>query len=136
MKLGLQIPDFTWPGGAKQIGPTLATIAKTADEAGFDSIGVMDHFFQIRSIGPSEREMLEAYTCLGFLAAHTKRAKLMTFVTGVHYRYPGILAKIVTTLDVLSGGRAWLGIGAGWTRTRGRSLGGPFPRAAEPLGAR
>ena len=127
MKLGLQIPDFTWPGGAKQIGPTLATIAKTADEAGFDSIGVMDHFFQIRSIGPSEREMLEAYTSLGFLAAHTKRAKLMTFVTGVHYRYPGILAKIVTTLDVLSGGRAWLGIGAAWNEEESRGLGVPFP---------
>src|SRR6202163_1784105 len=131
MKLGLQIPDFTWPGGAPKIGPTMATIAKTADEAGFDSIGVMDHFFQIRSIGPSEREMLEAYTTLGFLAAHTKRAKLMTFVTGVHYRYPGILAKIVTTLDVLSGGRAWLGIGAGWNIDESRGLGVPFPPLKE-----
>ena len=131
MKLGLQIPDFTWPGGAAKIGPTLATIAKTADEAGFDSIGVMDHFFQIRSIGPSEHEMLEAYTTLGFLAAHSKRAKLMTFVTGVHYRYPGILAKIVTTLDVLSGGRAWLGIGAGWNEEESRGLGVPFPPLKE-----
>jgi F420-dependent oxidoreductase-like protein len=127
MKLGLQIPDFTWPGGAARIGPTLASIAKTADEAGFDSIGVMDHFFQIRAVGPSEHEMLEAYTTLGFLAAHTKRAKLMTFVTGIHYRYPGILAKIVTTLDVLSGGRAWLGIGAGWNEEESRGLGVPFP---------
>ena len=131
MKLGLQIPDFTWPGGPQQVGPTLATIAKTADEAGFDSIGVMDHFFQIRSIGPSEREMLEAYTTLGFLAANAKRAKLMTFVTGVHYRYPGILAKIVTTLDVLSGGRAWLGIGAGWNEEESRGLGVPFPPLKE-----
>lgn len=89
----------------------------------------MDHFFQIRSIGPSEQEMLEAYTTLGFLAAHTRRAKLMTFVTGVHYRYPGILAKIVTTLDVLSGGRAWLGIGAGWNEEESRALGCPFLRS-------
>jgi F420-dependent oxidoreductase-like protein len=134
LKLGLQIPDFTWPGGAAKIGPTLATIAKTADEAGFDSIGVMDHFFQIRSIGPSEHEMLEAYTTLGFLAAHSKRTKLMTFVTGVHYRYPGILAKIVTTLDVLSGGRAWLGIGAGWNEEESRGLGVPFPPLKERFG--
>jgi F420-dependent oxidoreductase-like protein len=131
MKLGLQIPNFTWPGGDAQIGPTLATIAKTADAAGFDSVGVMDHFFQIRSIGPSEREMLEAYTTLGFLAAHTKRAKLMTFVTGVHYRHPGILAKIVSTLDVLSGGRGWLGIGAGWNEEESRGLGVPFPPLKE-----
>ena len=131
MKIGLQINNFTWPGGAAQIGPTLSAIAKTADVAGFDSIGVMDHFFQIRAIGPSEHEMLEAYTTLGFLAAHTKRAKLMTFVTGVHYRHPGILAKIVTTLDVLSGGRAWLGIGAGWNEEESRGLGVPFPPLKE-----
>ena len=131
MKIGLQVPDFTWPGGAAQIGPTLAKIAATADAAGFDSIGVMDHFFQIRSIGPSEHEMLEAYTTLGFLAAHTKRAKLMTYVTGVHYRWPGILAKIVTTLDVLSGGRGWLGIGAGWNEEESRGLGVPFPALKE-----
>ena len=112
MKLGLQIPDFTWPGGAEQIGPTLAKIAKTADDAGFDSIGVMDHFFQIRAVGPTEHEMLEAYTALGFLAAHTKRAKLMTIVTGVHYRHPGLLAKIVTTLEKLqSRSRAWFELG-------------------------
>ena len=131
MKLGLQIPDFTWPGGAEKLGPTLATITKTADEAGFDSIGVMDHFFQIPAIGPSEHEMLEAYTTLGFLAAHSKRARLMTIVTGVHYRHPGILAKIVTTLDVLSGGRGWLGIGAGWNEEESRGLGVPFPSLKE-----
>ena len=131
MKLGLQIADFTWPGGPAQLGPTLATIARTADDAGFDSIGVMDHFFQIGRVGPPEHEMLEAYTTLGFLAAHTKRAKLMTFVTGVHYRHPGILAKIATTLDVLSGGRAWLGIGAGWNEEESRGLGVPFPPLKE-----
>lgn len=131
MKLGLQIPDFTWPDGSKKLGSTLATIARTADEAGFDSIGVMDHFFQIGSVGPVEHEMLEGYTTLGFLAANTKRAKLMTIVTGVHYRHPGILAKIVTTLDVLSGGRAWLGIGAGWNEAESRGLGIPFPPLKE-----
>lgn len=131
MKLGLQIPDFTWPGGAEKLGPTLATITKTADEAGFQSIGVMDHFFQIPAIGPSEHEMLDAYTTLGFLAAHSKRARLMTIVTGVHYRHPGILAKIITTLDVLSGGRGWLGIGAGWNEEESRGLGVPFPSLKE-----
>ena len=95
MKVGLQIPDFTWPGGAAQIGSTLARIARTADDAGFDSIGVMDHFFQIAMVGPPENEMLEAYSTLGFLAANSSRAKLMTLVTGVHYRHPGLLAKTV-----------------------------------------
>jgi F420-dependent oxidoreductase-like protein len=131
MKLGLQIPDFTWPGGAEKLGPTLATVARTADDVGFNRIGVMDHFFQIERLGPPEHEMLEAYTALGFLASHTKRAKLMTFVTGVHYRHPGLLAKAVTTLDVLSGGRAQLGIGAGWNEQESRGLGVPFPPLKE-----
>jgi len=132
MKLGLQIPDLTWPDGGWRLGPTLATIARTADEAGFDRICVMDHFFQIGLLGPPEREMLEAYTTLGFIAAHTSRAQLMTLVTGVHHRHPGVLAKIVTTLDVLSGGRAALGVGAGWYEEECRALGIPFP----PLGER
>jgi F420-dependent oxidoreductase-like protein len=114
VKIGLQIPDFTSPGGPARLGADLATVARTADDAGFDFIAVMDHFFQIGVIGPPEGEMLEAYTTLGYLAACTSRAKLVTLVTGVVYRHPGILAKIVTTLDVLSGGRAWLGIGAAW----------------------
>ena len=91
----------------------------------------MDHFFQIGPIGPPEREMLEAYTTLGYLAASTSRAKLLTLVTGVTYRHPGILAKIITTLDVLSGGRAWLGIGAAWNEEESRGLGIPFPPIAE-----
>ncbi len=127
MKIGLQIPDFTWPGGPAELAATLARIGGTADQAGFDSISVMDHFFQISMVGPPEREMLEAYSTLAFLAAHTSRAKLMTLVTGVHYRHPGLLAKTVTTLDVLSGGRAWLGIGAGWNEEESRGLGVPFP---------
>jgi F420-dependent oxidoreductase-like protein len=131
MKIGLHIPDFTWDGGDPAIGPTLAKVARTADEAGFDRISVMDHFFQIRNHGPAEHAMLEAYTALGFLAAHTERATLLTLVTGVIYRYPGILAKQVTTLDVLSGGRAWLGIGAGWNEEESRALGLDFPPMSE-----
>ena len=104
MQIGLQIPDYTWPGGPARLGRDLATVARTAEEAGFDFISVMDHFFQIGVIGPPEHEMLEAYTTLGYLAGCTDRARLMTLVTGTVYRYPGILAKIVTTLDVLSGG--------------------------------
>jgi F420-dependent oxidoreductase-like protein len=131
VKIGLQIPDYSWPGGPARLGADLATVGRAADDAGFDFIAVMDHFFQIGVIGPPEREMLEAYTTLGYLAACTSRAKLITLVTGVVYRYPGVLAKIVTTLDVLSGGRAWLGIGAAWNEEESRALGIPFPPVAE-----
>ncbi len=132
MKVGLQICSFTWPGGPEAIGPTLARIARQADEVGFDSIWVMDHFFQIRGVGKPEEPMLEGMTALGFLAAHTQRARLGLMVGGVHYRYPGLWVKATTTLDVLSGGRAWLGIGAAWNEDESRSLGFPFP----PLGDR
>jgi F420-dependent oxidoreductase-like protein len=131
VRIGLQIPDFTTPNGPSRLGADLATVARTADEAGFGWIAVMDHFFQIGVIGPPEREMLEAYTTLGYLAACTSRAKLVTLVTGAVYRHPGILAKTVTTLDVLSGGRAWLGIGAAWNEEESRALGIPFPPVAE-----
>jgi F420-dependent oxidoreductase-like protein len=131
MQIGVQIPDFTFPGGPARLGADLAAIARAADDAGFDFIAVMDHFFQIGLIGPPEREMLEAYTTLGYLAACTSRIKLLTLVTGTVYRYPGILAKTVTTLDVLSGGRAWLGIGAAWNDEESRGLGIPFPPVAE-----
>jgi F420-dependent oxidoreductase-like protein len=131
VKIGLQIPDFTWPGGPAELAAKLAAIARTADEAGFEFISVMDHFFQIEVLGPPDRDMLEAYTTLGYLAACTSRAKLVTLVTGTVYRHPGILAKIVTTLDVLSGGRAWLGIGAAWNEQESRGLGIPFPPVAE-----
>jgi F420-dependent oxidoreductase-like protein len=131
VQIGLQIPDFTWPGGPARLGADLATVAAAADDAGFDFISVMDHFFQIGVIGPPEREMLEAYTTLGYLAGCTSRAKLLTLVTGTVYRHPGILAKIITTLDVLSGGRAWLGIGAAWNEEESRGLGIPFPPVAE-----
>ena len=131
MKLGLSIDDFTWPAGPSKLGTTLAQIARTADQAGFESIWVMDHFWQIRGNGPPEHEMLEGYSALAFMAAITSRARLGTMVTGAVYRYPGVLAKTVTTLDVLSGGRAWLGIGAAWNEAESRGLGIPFPPIAE-----
>ena len=131
MQIGVQIPDFTTPGGPARLGADLAAVGRAADEAGFGFIAVMDHFFQIGVIGPPEREMLEAYTTLGYLAGVTSRAKLLTVVTGTVYRHPGILAKTVTTLDVVSGGRAWLGIGAAWNEEESRGLGIPFPPVAE-----
>jgi len=131
MKIGLDIADFTWPAGPAKIGSTLGDIARTADEVGFDSIWVMDHFWQIRMNGPEHHEMLEGYSALSYIAAVTKRAKLGTMVTGVVYHHPGILAKTVTTLDVLSGGRAWLGIGAAWNEAESRGLGIPFPPIKE-----
>jgi F420-dependent oxidoreductase-like protein len=131
MRIGLQIPSFTWPGGAAEIGPRLATIAKTADDAGFYSLWVMDHFFQIEYIGPADEPMLEGYATLNFMAGVTRRAKLGTLVTGVTYRHPGILVKTVSTLDVLSGGRAYLGIGAAWNERESVGLGVPFPPLKE-----
>jgi F420-dependent oxidoreductase-like protein len=127
VKIGLQISSFTWPGGDAAIGPTLAQVCRTADDAGFDSIWVMDHLFQIRSVGEVEEPMLEGTTALGFMAAHTQRARLGLMVGAVPYRYPGVWLKSVTTLDVLSEGRAWLGIGAAWNVEEARSLGIPFP---------
>ena len=132
MKLGLQIPSFTWPGGTPDIGATLARVVKAADEVGFDSIWVMDHFFQIRGVGRPEEPMLEGMTALGFMAAHSKRARLGLMVGGVHYRNAALWVKATTTLDVLSGGRAWLGIGAAWNQEESQALGFPFP----PLGER
>jgi len=131
MKLGLDIADFTWPAGPAKLGSTLGQIGRTADQAGFDSIWVMDHFWQIRMNGPEHHEMLEGYSALSYMAAVTSRAKLGTMVTGAIYRHPGILAKTVTTLDVLSGGRAWLGIGAAWNEAESRGLGIPFPAIKE-----
>ena len=131
MKIGLTVEDFTWRGGPARLGSTLADIARTADQAGFESIWVMDHFWQIGHNGPPDHEMLEGYTALAFMAGLTSRVRLGTMVTGAVYRYPGVLAKTVTTLDVLSGGRAWLGIGAAWNEAESRGLGIPFPPIAE-----
>jgi F420-dependent oxidoreductase-like protein len=127
VKLGLQISSFTWPGGDAEIGPTLARICRAADEVGFDSLWVMDHLFQIRSVGEVEDPMLEGMTALGYMAAHTQRARLGLMVGAVPYRQPGLWLKATTTLDVLSGGRAWFGIGAAWNIEEARSLGVPFP---------
>jgi F420-dependent oxidoreductase-like protein len=131
MLIGLSIGDFANPRGPECLGLDLAAVARAADQLGFDSLSVMDHFFQIRLIGPPEREMLEGYTTLAYLAGQTQRLTLGTMVTGVHYRHPGLLGKIVTTLDVLSGGRAWLGIGAGWNEDESRGLGVLFPPLTE-----
>jgi F420-dependent oxidoreductase-like protein len=132
MKVGLQVCSFTWPGGPEAIGPTLARVTRQADDAGFDSIWVMDHFFQIRGVGKVEEPMLEGMTALGFMAANSTSARLGLMVGGIHYRYPGLWIKATTTLDVLSGGRAWFGIGAAWNQEESRALGFPFP----PLGER
>jgi F420-dependent oxidoreductase-like protein len=131
MKIGLQIPIFTWPGGPPELGPKLSQIARTAEDSGFDSIWVMDHHFQMEMIGRAEMDMLEAYTTLGFIAGQTSKVGLGALVTGVTYRHPGILIKQVTTLDVLSGGRAWLGIGAAWYEREHLGLGVPFPPVKE-----
>ncbi len=139
MRIGLQIPNFTYPGGPARLGTTLADIVRAADEAGFYSVWVMDHFFQIgnrdrqNGLGPPEDEMLESYTTLGYFAGLTRRVKLGALVTGVVYRYPGILVKTVTTLDVVSGGRAYFGLGAAWNELESRSLGVPFPPPGERL---
>jgi F420-dependent oxidoreductase-like protein len=132
VKIGLQVPSFTWPGGPARIAGTLAEIARAADDTGFHSLWVMDHFFQISMVGPPEQDMLEGYSALGYLAAVTRKIKLGTMVTGVIYRYPGILVKAATTLDVLSGGRMYFGIGAAWNEQESKGLGVPFP----PLGVR
>jgi F420-dependent oxidoreductase-like protein len=131
MKVGLHVADFTWDGGPPALGSRLGEIARRAEDAGVDRISVMDHVWQIGHLGPPEHEMLEAYTALGFLAAVTERVKLLTVVTAVVYREPGLLAKAVTTLDVLSGGRAMLGIGAAWNEEEARGLGLFFPPTAE-----
>ena len=131
MKLGLHIADFTWDGGAAALRGHLGEIATRAEDAGYDRVSVMDHVWQIGHLGPPEHEMLEAYTALGYLAAKTERVKLLTVVTAVVYREPGLLAKAVTTLDVLSGGRAMLGIGAAWNEEESRGLGLFSPSTAE-----
>ncbi len=131
MRVGLQVSNFTWPGGPAEIGATFGRIAEEAEGAGFASLWVMDHFFQISMIGPAELEMLEGYSALAFAAGRTKQIKLGTLVTGVTYRHPGVLIKTVTTLDVLSGGRAYLGIGAAWNEEEHRGLGVPYPATAE-----
>lgn len=132
MELGMHVADFTWDGGTPAIGPTLADTARAAEAAGVSRLTVMDHFWQMGGdIGPQENAMLEAYTTLGFLAAHTERVLLHTLVTGTVYREPGVLAKQISTLDTLSGGRAGLGLGAAWYADEAHGLGIPFPSTKE-----
>ena len=131
MRIGIHLPRFTYAGGPATLGADLARIARAADAAGVDRLSVMDHVWQIGVHGPVDDPMLEAYTTLGFLAAHTSRVQLLTLVTGVTYRDPGLLAKMVTTLDVLSGGRAMCGVGAAWNEEESRGLGLFFPPTAE-----
>jgi len=131
MKLGLQVPNFTYPQGQENLGDMFGLIAERAERAGFSSLWVMDHFFQIGFVGPAEHEMLEGWSALAFAAARTNRIKLGTMVTGITYRYPSILVKTATTLDVLSHGRAYFGVGAAWNEEEHLGLGVPFPPLAE-----
>src|SRR5262249_27799274 len=131
MKIGLHVSSFTWNGGPSTIGRDLKNIAVAAEDNGFTRLSVMDHVWQIHMIGPPEQDMLEAYTTLGYLAACTTKIELLAWVTAVVYREPGLLAKAVTTLDVLSEGRAMLGIGAAWNEEESLGLGLPFPPTGE-----
>jgi F420-dependent oxidoreductase-like protein len=131
VKLGIHFIDFSLPGEPESLASTLSTAARTADEAGCDVFTLMDHWFQMEHFRTSYDPMLEGYTSLGFIAGQTQRIRLSLLVTGVTYRHPGLLAKIVTTLDVLSGGRAQLGIGAAWYEREHRALGVPLPPVAE-----
>jgi F420-dependent oxidoreductase-like protein len=131
MRIGVHLVKFDFEGGPAAIGPTVAAVGAAAEEAGLDNLSLMDHYLQLEFMGPPDGQMLEGYTTLGFLAAHTSTVDLQLLVTGVTYRQPGLLAKIVTTLDVLSGGRAVLGLGAAWYEQEHRALGVPFPRLAE-----
>lgn len=131
MRVGLQVPDFTWSDGQGALGDTFATIAQRAERVGLYSFWVMDHFFQLSILGPPEHEMLEGYSALSFAAGLTNRIKLGTLVTGVTYRYPSLLVKTATTLDVLSHGRTYFGIGAAWNEEEHHGLGVPFPSTAE-----
>ncbi len=131
MKLGIHYPDFSHPGGSGAIAADLTATARAADVGGCAQFTLMDHYFQMEQRAPATEPMLEGYTALGYLAGQTSRIRLGLLVSGVTYRHPGLLAKVVTTLDVLSGGRAMLGIGAAWYEREHRGLGVPFPPTSE-----
>jgi F420-dependent oxidoreductase-like protein len=132
MRVSINLTNYTWPNSPQGLGPELARLVAAADQAGLDTVWVADHLLQADpTAAPDDTEMLEAYTTLGFLAAHSERVRLGTMVTGVTYRPPALLVKAVTTLDVLSGGRAWLGIGAGYQQDEAQAMGLPLPPVAE-----
>ena len=131
MRVGIHNVRFDFPGGPASIAPTLAATARAAEDAGVSTFTLMDHWFQMDQMAPATDPMLEGYTALGFVAGLTERMTLGLLVTGVTYRHPGLLAKIVATLDVLSGGRAQLGIGAAWYEREHLGLGVPYPPVAE-----
>ncbi|MDP9236018.1 MAG: LLM class F420-dependent oxidoreductase [Chloroflexota bacterium] len=131
MKIGLQVPYFTWPSGPEKLGEQFGALAKRAEDAAFASFWVMDHFFQLPGLGAPDQDMLEGYSALSFAAARTSTIKLGTMVTGITYRQPGVLVKTATTLDVLSGGRAYFGVGAAWFEQEHLGLGVPFPPLKE-----
>ncbi len=131
MRLGIHVANFTLPGGPAALAPALAATARAAEAGGCAQLTLMDHWFQMEQFATAQDPMLEGYTALGFLAGQTSRIDLGLLVTGVTYRHPGLLAKIVTTLDVLSGGRAVLGIGAAWYEREHLGLGVPYPPVAE-----
>jgi F420-dependent oxidoreductase-like protein len=131
MQVGFHFWNYTVPGAPATLPTVLAETARAADQGGFAQFTVMDHWFQMEAMAPATDPMLEAFTTLGFLAAHTERLRLGPLVAGVTYRYPALLAKIVSTLDVLSSGRAMLGIGAAWYEREHRGLGVPFPAISE-----
>jgi F420-dependent oxidoreductase-like protein len=132
MRVSINVTNYSWPGGPGRLGAELGALARDAEEAGVDTVWVSDHLLQADpTAGPGETEMLEAYTTLGFLAARTERVRLGTMVTGVTFRPPALLVKAVTSLDVLSGGRAWLGIGAGYHGEEADAMGLPLPPVAE-----
>jgi F420-dependent oxidoreductase-like protein len=131
MHVDLHVSRFDWAGGPVGIGPGVADLAERAEAIGVRTLSFMDHFFQMDAVAPAEDPMLEGYTALGFVAGRTRRLRLRLLVTGVTYRFPGLLAKTVTTLDVVSSGRAELGIGAAWYEREHRGLGVPFPPVSE-----
>ncbi|MEZ3159465.1 LLM class F420-dependent oxidoreductase [Microbacterium sp. BWT-B31] len=131
MRTGIHYWNYTTPGGSPAIAPDLVAVARAAEQGGFDQFTVMDHWFQMEAMGDPRQPMLEAFTTLGFVAAHTSRLRIGPLVTGVTYRHPGLLAKTATTLDVLSEGRCVLGIGAAWYEREHAALGVPYPPIAE-----
>jgi F420-dependent oxidoreductase-like protein len=131
MQLDLHVSRFDWAGGPSGIGPGLGNLAERAEAIGVRTLSVMDHFFQMDLMAPAEDPMLEGYTALGFVAGRTEALRLRLLVSGVTYRHPGLLAKTVTTLDVVSSGRAELGIGAAWYEREHLGLGVPFPPTSE-----